>query len=53
MSKLSNVCKSRYQCPPLSPSYIQEAKAIILMRGTKAGKHDSRGTCLLPGSARR
>ncbi|EFN55392.1 hypothetical protein CHLNCDRAFT_134482 [Chlorella variabilis] len=53
VSKLSNVCKSRYQCPPLSPSYIQEAKAIILMRGTKAGKHDSRGTCLLPGSARR
>jgi len=38
VTRLSNICKSRYQCPPLSPSFVQEAKAVILLRGHKAGE---------------
>jgi hypothetical protein len=37
IKKVSKVWRSRHQCPPLSPSYIQEAKGIILLRSTKAG----------------
>lgn len=38
LDNLSRVCRTRYQCPPMSPSYVQEAKALILLRGTKAGE---------------
>ena len=37
LSKLTTVCRNKYQCPPLSPSYVQSSKAVILLRGTKAG----------------
>ena len=38
LSKLSTVCHNKYQCPPLSPAYVQGSKAVILLRGTKAGE---------------
>lgn len=38
LDRLSDVCKAQFQCPPMSPSYVSEAKAVILLRGTKAGK---------------
>lgn len=38
LSKLSCTCRSRYQCPPLSPSFISQAKAVLLLRTTKAGQ---------------
>ncbi|KAI3428488.1 hypothetical protein D9Q98_007313 [Chlorella vulgaris] len=37
LDRLSQVCHSQYQCAPMSPAYIQEAKGIIILRGTKAG----------------
>lgn len=37
LNKLSTVCHNKYQCPPLSPAYVQGSKAVILLRGTKAG----------------
>ena len=38
LNKLSTVCHNKYQCPPLSPAYVQGSKAVILLRGTKAGE---------------
>ena len=38
LNKLSRTCRSRYQCPPLSPSFISQAKAVLLLRTTKAGQ---------------
>lgn len=37
LERLSNVCRAQFQCPPMSPSYVSESKAVILLRGTKAG----------------
>ncbi|KAL4428444.1 hypothetical protein ABPG75_002533 [Micractinium tetrahymenae] len=37
LDRLGNVCKAQFQCAPMSPSYVSEAKAVILLRGTKAG----------------
>ncbi|KAL4439223.1 hypothetical protein ABPG77_004125 [Micractinium sp. CCAP 211/92] len=37
LERLSDVCKAQFQCPPMSPSYVSESKAVILLRGTKAG----------------
>lgn len=38
LTKLSRTCRSRFQCAPLSPAFISEAKAVLLLRTTKAGQ---------------
>lgn len=38
LTKLTRTCRSQFQCAPLSPAFISEAKAVLLLRSTKAGQ---------------